>query len=53
MEKMLFRRYGVLEWLPPEAYYTDKWKYFHYAYGADEKKYDIVEMNGEYRYTNI
>ena len=53
MEKMLFRRYGVLDWLSPEEYYADKWKYLHYAYGSDEKKYDIVEKDDEYRYTNI
>lgn len=53
MEKIWFRGYGFLDWLSPEAYYTDKWKYLHYAYGSDEKEYDIVEMNGEYRYTKI
>ena len=28
-------------------------KYFHIACGSDEEEYDIVEMNGEYRYTKI
>ena len=53
MEKMWFRGYGFLDWLSPEAYYTDKWKYLHYAFGSDEVQYDIVEKDGEYRYTNI
>ena len=53
MEKMWFRGYGFLDWLSPEAYYTDKWKYLHYAYGSDTVQYDIVEKDGEYRYTNI
>ena len=43
MEKMWFRRYGFLEWLPPEAYYTDKWKYLHYAYGTDEKNTTLLK----------
>ena len=50
---MWFRRYGCLDWLEPEDFYKDNWKYLHYAYGSDEKKYDVVEMNGDYRYTNL
>lgn len=53
MEKMHFRTYGFLDWLEPEEFWADGWKYLHYAYGTDEERYDIVELNGEYRYTNI
>lgn len=53
MEKMWFRGYGFLEWLEPEEYWKDSWEYHRIAYGSDEQEYDIVELNGDYRYTNV
>lgn len=53
MEKKWFRGYGFLDWLDPEDYYADNWIYLHYAYDASEERYDIVELDGDYRYTRI
>lgn len=53
---MNFEGYGEIEWLEPEQYYTEPWKYLEMATGEDRERYDIV-VNGDYpceiRYTII
>lgn len=53
---MNFEGYGNLEWLEPEQYYKEPWKFLEVAVGGDGERYDIV-IKGNYpcelRYTNI
>ena len=53
---MYFSDYGELEWLDPERYLAEPWKYLRSAEGADGEYYDIV-IQGDYpcelRYTKI
>ena len=50
---MWFTDYGFIDWLEPEEYYSDDWKYHCSAEGADGNRYDIVILDNEWRYTII
>ena len=54
MDKMWFTDFGFLEWLEPKDYYMEAWRYVGTERDDEEnEEYDIVEMDGDYRYTNI
>ena len=53
MEPMYFTDFGTLEWLKPQDYWKHAWRFVGTAEGDDGERYDIVEMDNEYRYTNI
>ena len=53
MEHMYFDEFGFLGWLEPKEYYAKAWRFVGTAEGDDGERYDIVEMDNEYRYTNI
>ena len=53
MEKIWFTGWGFLVWLDPEEYFSDGWRYVGTDEGDDGERYDIVEKDNEYRYTNI
>ena len=53
---MYFKDYGPIEWLEPNEYFADPWKYLRTVEGEDGELYDIV-IQGDYpcelRYTKI
>ena len=53
MIKIWFEGYGFLDYLEPKEYFADAWAYVETSEGDDGKRYDIVELNNEFRFTNI
>lgn len=53
---MYFSYYGgILNWLEPQQYFAEPWKYMRTVEGEDGEMYDVVmhQETGEFRYTNI